>query len=223
MAEITEKTDNLFTQQFARIKTTAQQPPKQSQSPPSWAELPQDRRMFLVRCRIEIVTGKVYAEWPDAAKQMLVKLSEYMRQSQKRWLLIIGSVGVGKTTMAKALAYWVNQLTQNQEDKIMIVDAALIADLYRHDNADAIIKIWKRKKILVDDIGIESDSLKVFGNTVYPLTEIIQKKYDDPSSVLIMTTNLKSEEIAERYGERVLDRIIERCFIIKNESNSLRH
>lgn len=208
---------------FADIRAGTQRAPTEpAPAMRQWRDIPPDMRIALVRWRIEQMVNLMFDKWPADAQTMFKTFADYLRQSKKRWLLLIGGVGVGKTTLVKAMAWVYNTATSSQADKMRILNAATLAEYYRADNADEIINIRKKVKILVDDIGTEPESLNVYGNTVYPFVDLITHKYDDPAAVLLMTTNLTSDEIASRYGERVLDRIVEKCFIIINNSKSLR-
>lgn len=205
------------TAELKRAPATPQAPPK------GWAALTADQRIAMVRWRVEQMCGVVFGEWDTQTQTMFREFAEYFRQSKRKWLLLIGNIGTGKTTLAKAIVNVYNSLTAKQDEKMMILNAVTLADYYRRDSVDDIIRIRKRPKILIDDIGTESESLNVYGNTVYPFADFVLNKYDDPLSIVLLTTNLNSAEIASRYGERVLDRIVEKCFVVKNEGKSLRH
>lgn len=138
------------------------------------------------------------------------------------FLLIAGSVGNGKTTLAKAIIqvanlYWKyrNDLTDVWKKPYKYLTATDLNNTAKNDS-----KVFKEIKecnrLLIDDIGTESVSIKDYGNVITPFTEVIYHRYDKGLQT-ILTTNLTLEQIKERYGERVFDRMQEasRVFFIQ--------
>lgn len=60
--------------------------------------------------------------------------------------------------------------------------------------------------IVLDDIGTE-EVLNDYGNKKYAFAELIDKA-EKNGNILIITTNLTPDKLTEKYGERVLERII---------------
>lgn len=196
-----------------------QKPPQNA--PPTWQTMDAQTRIRLIQNRIEQITKTPFQNWTESTLKMFNDLAKYLEQNEKKWLLLIGNVGTGKTTMVKAMATVYNMTSTT--DKFMLLSALNLSENYQQDNFGEICRIRTKNKILIDDIGTEPNQLTVYKNVVYPFADFIQHKYDDLKSVVILTTNLNSTEIRERYGLRVLDRLIEKCYIIKNEGKSLRH
>lgn len=65
-----------------------------------------------------------------------------------------------------------------------------------------------KEMVCLDDLGIEPQTVKCYGNDIYPLTEWIYDRYEYPLFTLV-TTNLNMEQLSERYGSRIADRMEE--------------
>ena len=88
------------------------------------------------------------------------------------------------------------------------------------DWPDTLRDICSNEFVFVDDIGVESQ--KVYSKTeVLPIPEVIYRAYDYQLA-LIFTSNLAPQDIAKRYGDRVLDRLREMCEFIAFRGKSFR-
>ena len=76
--------------------------------------------------------------------------------------------------------------------------------------------------LCIDDVGTEPASLKVWGNEVSPLVDLLYHRYDRQLFTII-TSNLEGDEdIAKRYGVRVADRFVEMFDLIGFDNSSYR-
>jgi len=120
--------------------------------------------------------------------------------NKKKWLLILGDVGVGKSFALSLLLF---TLTPKIGLYVRYAHASELEDID-----------YKYYKVLgIDDIGLESDKNL--------LSRIIHHYYDN-FKILIMTSNLNMEKIIENYDARIVDRIIELSEIIEITGKSRR-
>ena len=149
----------------------------------------------------------------------LRKISSWLVSPGTPGLIIFGTVGNGKTTMLNAIRNMVNILSEGDSRKcITFIDASSLARLAKNDE----YQMWdyiKRPMIALDDVGVEQDSVKTYGNIVNPVVELISHRYKHRLFTII-STNLRPSEIRQRYGDRIADRMNEMMtrIIIKNET-----
>ena len=131
--------------------------------------------------------------------------------------ILIGLPGVGKTTLIR---------------KPRMVSASVLAMEFQSTGLNAVKAIinnqiaYQDKTVIIDDLGLEDD-VKHFGNGLDPIAYVVQRIYDinqmqDDKIKLIFTTNLEKEELTEKYGIRVVERIWEMCDRILLEDTNLR-
>lgn len=142
--------------------------------------------------------------------EVLVDVEAWMA-SGKPGLLLMGTVGTGKTTIAHALrCAWVHYLTVARVYSCDWIASQVEAD-----------KSWTREiagekgLVILDDLGTEK---RVYGEEVLP--QIIYARYAR-GQYTVITTNLTLEQIRSRYGERIADRLRTYSRIVMNY-NSLR-
>ena len=75
--------------------------------------------------------------------------------------------------------------------------------------------------LIIDDIGPEPSLVYSYRTERLPVVEAIQTRYDAMRPTII-TTNLGNQEIVDRYGLRVLDRLNEMCERIAYSGQSFR-
>ena len=68
---------------------------------------------------------------------------------------------------------------------------------------------------------MEAASVKVWGNVISPVVELIYQRYD-LQLFTIATSNLNTRQLAEKYGDRVGDRIREMFNVLAFNNESYR-
>lgn len=124
-------------------------------------------------------------------------------------LLLRGYVGVGKTTMLRSVSTLFIGLGLGG---FRIVSAFNLAEIAK--DKDAFQGLCKSDYLGIDDLGQEPNTIKDFGNERSPFEELVSARYDGLKQTII-STNLVIEggrdQIADRYGTRVADRLREMC------------
>jgi DNA replication protein DnaC len=124
-----------------------------------------------------------------------------------------GGVGLGKTAMLKAII----KLFDMARDPINIpplkcralvyYDATELCEKYV-TSEDARYESFNCKLLVIDDLGCEPEVSVSFGNKKKPINEILVARYASRLPTII-SSNITPEEFAERYGNRVADRVNE--------------
>lgn len=150
---------------------------------------------------------------------------EWMMQGKKWGLLICGSVGTGKTTMLKAIFRMLDEhhycLKGNFYVGLMGWSSAieLTNDYINHH--DLFETDMYRLYLGIDDLGQEPENINAYGNIAHPVRDILLHRYEN-NRITIITTNLTPQDIKERYGERVADRMREMMQVITFNGQSYR-
>jgi len=136
----------------------------------------------------------------------------------KTGLLICGGTGNGKTTMARALFRTIQQCNNVSFREETAANFAKL-EAQRDENRYQLVNLRQAEYLLLDDLGVEPVSVKVWGNEVSPVAELLTQRYN-LQKFTIVTSNLKVKELEERYGDRIADRILEMFNVLsfKNES-----
>ena len=137
-------------------------------------------------------------------------VAEWLSDSKGKGLLLYGNCGLGKTIIACKI---LPVLIKHYQKKIVkVIDAQ---DMNRD-----IDTFRKTKMLVIDDIGCEGISNN-YGEKRVAFSEIIDaaEKY---GNLIIATTNLDLKEMAARYGDRTMDRIVSTMRCVKITGKSLR-
>lgn len=132
----------------------------------------------------------------------------------RKWLLLSGKVGNGKTTAGRAAFLTLKKTGLAGLDK----NAYDIALLYREINRNprAAIEydnIARCPLLFLDDLGTESNATA--------LSEILYERYNN-MRFTIFTTNLTGAELAAKYGARIFDRFEELAEVVHFAGSSFR-
>ena len=161
----------------------------------------------------------------DATREHVMKAAKWMVSADTRFgLLLYGTTGNGKTTLAKAMQTVINILYDSpyRDNTIGVtaVSALKLADMAKDDNQQ-FRRIRNADLLHIDDVGCEPASIRVWGNELSPLVDILYHRYDEQLYTVI-TSNLSLEDIFERYGYRIGDRFYEMFDTIAFEGKSYR-
>lgn len=143
----------------------------------------------------------------------------------KKGLMISGGVGIGKTSMMMTFHEIGKRLVTERDDRFMWFKPINCNDLVsefedEEINSKDFHDRYKVSNRYFDDFGTERIASK-FGK-VNIMQEILEKRYLDLKWKTHITTNLTGEEIFEKYGFRVFDRLFEQFNFIEMNGNSFR-
>ena len=176
---------------------------------------------------VVLLHGLLKNEVESRGKEMLVtpellsitnRVADWLLGKGKRWLLFMGNVGDGKTTMLNAVQKFIITMDiqkpyrEGHYSSWWTMYNATAKDLVTDYVKDpALITQYNNVDILgLDDMGAEPAETMVYGNPVYPIADILMTRYKKDVQTII-TTNLKANEIRPRYGDRIADRLNEMC------------
>lgn len=179
------------------------------------------------RCIVE-ERGGVYSQ-NGKQKDNIKSIASALVSPNKKWgILLNGNPGCGKTTVVKALQRLYNVL--NLKDPILgdenkagmlILDARKI-DEYYVERRDYYKYIAGTTFLTIDDLGQEQQGRMIYGQMLFPVNELFEYRYDRQLFTVI-TTNLRPDELKDRYGRRFYDRLVEMMLPISFGVTSYRH
>ena len=148
----------------------------------------------------------------------------------KSGILLQGAMGNGKTTMLRTLRKLISCL--NLSDLVLsgansernlnlwVVDATKISSSYLEDR-DLFQRYKEATFLAVDDLGVENDVVRQYGNSYSPFGELFSYRYENRLPTII-TTNLLTRQIENIYGTRIAERIMEMTKKIVFSDNNYR-
>ena len=147
------------------------------------------------------------AAWDEANYRPIV---DWMTDNQGRGLLMIGNCGLGKSLIGK---YILPYLIRDSCRKVVNIFNA--QELNSKPD-----EIMSYHIIYIDDIGTENVS-NIYGNKRIPFMELCDA-VEQKGKLLICSTNLTLDELAEKYGERTIDRLRATTKVVPFVGQSLR-
>lgn len=158
------------------------------------------------------VEGRGRAFERDAhTAEMLGLCARWLCTDKNFGLLLYGSVGNGKSTMGMAIRRMIGILYNasiSTERKGVYYMTALGIEKAAAAQSRTFEEAKSTEILLIDDMGTENVSVKVWGNEQSPVTEVIYARYEKQLCTIV-TSNLSDDEIRERYGARIADRMEE--------------
>lgn len=143
-------------------------------------------------------------------------LARWVVSGAKTSLLISGSVGSGKTVLAKALG---RTLAVRNSCPYFVAMTRLAALTRKYEEVPAFV--YEDRILILDDVGTEPSEVQMYGNRYELFNEIIYARYAAHLPT-VMTTNLNGEGIARKYGPRIDSRLKEMCDMLILTGKDLR-
>lgn len=172
--------------------------------------------------------GRMEIRNPEVVYQNLLQIVQGLVNPNYSLILITGLYGNGKTTTLYAIQNLINYCIKSTSDKYyhidkdfglgieLAIDIATYATITEDGKYNALVK---RNCLGIEDMGREPQEVLHYGNKINPIIDLLERRYAS-QKLTIITTNLTTTEIRERYGERIYDRMREmgKIVIYKNPS-----
>lgn len=168
------------------------------------------RLLALYQLEVEF-RGGVYIN-DENTHDKINRTSRWLFSSKQRGLLLMGSMGNGKSTMLQII----NRMFKGTST---YGDAQDIFEQFK--KSQGTMRYWDEPLLLIDDLGVEPARCLVYGEEYYPLSRLLLHRYDKQLTTII-ATNLEIDGIRVRYGDRIVDRMNETYNVIPYEHGSYR-
>ena len=163
----------------------------------------------------------------DNLAEQIIKTAFYLSQDSYSFgLLLTGPCGTGKTTLMLAIRELITHLFKNGTLGRMGIEInPEMPLLSAKDIINQVVKnqnLYRRHDILfIDDLGHEPTEIMSYGMIYTPIIDLLEARYKMQKYTLI-TTNLKSKALREKYGERIADRFNEMMEIVEFNGETFR-
>lgn len=122
-------------------------------------------------------------------------VAEWLTDNKGLGLFMYGNCGLGKSVLARYVI-----------PAILLKEMGVVVTVYDMNTINAHIDEALTKKIIcLDDVGIEEMAVR-YGERRLAFAEIIDTA-EKNSTLVIVTSNLDMDDLRNKYGDRVLDRI----------------
>lgn len=162
-------------------------------------------------------------------KKVLNAIYDYTNGSgilnPRKGVLLFGDIGTGKSTMLKILA----EFQRLYGEGFLIVNTSKLAAEYTTDGMEALNESTWNKSFRgtnpvtrgFDELGRELIPAKYYGSELNIMQHILQIRYDLKAKTHA-TTNLNIEELEQKYGSHIYDRMLETFNFIEMKGESFR-
>ena len=165
---------------------------------------------------------------------VLASIAKWITEPQAKPALILqGNKGNGKTTTARSVATLFSSLSNNatrylkenrwqmRKEDVMLYEHLEYAPQWVFVTAQELVDMATRQPeryeviktspcLIIDEMGLEPTFAKVYGTEITPIADVLAHRYNIMLPTII-TTNLNNEEIQQKYGARIEDRLREIC------------
>lgn len=141
-------------------------------------------------------------------------------------LLLFGTVGVGKTWMFEIFRDISRKYLKAGRKNFKMTTCRNLYDVYKNEGKEAARAKYGKGNWCFDDLGNEPVEHKDYGNSVLPVEEIMilrDSEFSNGYWFTFISTNLSLEEIRDRYGLRMFDRLMRMCHPVEWAGESKRN
>lgn len=136
----------------------------------------------------------------------------------KKGLVFVGNAGTGKTVSCELITACLYDLKEKTGIHGNFFNSETIEQGYvsSKNKLEYMKQFYDMETLIIDDIGREK-TIHDYGNKSEVLTDVITIRYDlfkTKGYQMVMSTNLSTKELTDRYGGRAFSRLMEMCILI---------
>ena len=102
------------------------------------------------------------------------------------------------------------------------ISALNLTESARNENKERLRALQSAELLFIDDVGTEPSTVKVWGNEVSPLVDLLYYRYDKRLFTLVTSNLIGDGDIERRYGLRIADRFAEMFDLLGFDNDSYR-
>jgi len=168
-------------------------------------------------------------------EELSTVLTKIKLKGVNKGILLMGIPGTGKTTIIKKFLNdirddKIQQIKDTNRDsteyRVNLKIDVIRPEYYLKSTNDLVTHYMETGKVPtsknIDDLGTEPIA-NHYGTTLDIIPFIIQKMYSNNQDFGYYTTNLSYNELVERYGKRIVERLQEKCYIFHLEDTNFRN
>lgn len=140
----------------------------------------------------------------EALKVCRQFVTEYRKD--RRGLMITGNNGIGKNHLVAAITNALSERNVRMYVGSITKIKSKICDAFSSSVEDAIEKLIDYDVICINDLGVEKDT--EWAKEL--LFDLIDRMYEAKKPIIV-TTNLSNAQLYEKYGPRIISRLIGMC------------
>lgn len=172
-------------------------------------EKKQPLRFSIPDAKFQLEKGLRYFVGPNAQwLPQYDEVVEWMSDTGNKGLTLMGGCGLGKTVIgARIIPTLINYFFR------YVVNTYDSTFLAKHPDT-----VIEKPLVMVDDIGVEYESVN-YGERRKAFVELVDQ-CEKKGKFLIVTTNMNTNDLREKYGDRTLDRLkaLTKCIVLEGES-----
>lgn len=160
----------------------------------------------------------------EIVKGHISEVIDWAMDAKKSCLMLAGGVGCGKTTMLNAFCKMTNFLFYSNisyERRGFQWETANTISEWARNNKERYEEFMKCEWAAIDDLGLEAAEVSDYGTILYPIRDILMYRYEH-NLITVVSTNYLPQELTEKYGTRIGDRLAEMMQIVLFKESSYR-
>lgn len=170
------------------------------------------RKLFFIRAQQAMAKRKNFKQFEidDNNRHILNVMYHYVLQQKTCevnpyiGIILQGDWGCGKSVLIEAFCMILNDITLQSDKKIQVIHALELAEDIRQNG----IVPYTRIPLCIQDLGKEKLEMKIYGNEINPITELLAVRAEY-GSLTFGTTNLSFENFGKAYQTYIAKRILE--------------